>query len=178
MVLLVFGQYFQGWRLLGIQMSYYSTFWEKKNKLSKDAGSSANRYYSFCITLQFGTTCNVRVIQFTGRFDWKLSNVDGCRTESVHFRLYVGKAKMLLRGGKHTAKNCKQISKNEENFHLSNAFWLYPHRVKSASIRFYTNLLLTIFNWHTLYLQNVPLLKTKVQILETNTNIVTDMEYR
>ena len=35
----------------------------------------------------------------TGCFDWKLSNVNVCSTETVDFRPYVGKAKMHLKGG-------------------------------------------------------------------------------
>ena len=32
--------------------------------------------------------------------DWKLSKVNGCRTEMVHFWPHVGKSKMDLRGGR------------------------------------------------------------------------------
>ena len=36
----------------------------------------------------------------TGCSDWKLSKVNGCRNETVHFWLYVLKAKIGLRGGR------------------------------------------------------------------------------
>ena len=48
----------------------------------------------------------------TGCFIWKLSKVNGCRTETEHFRIYGGKAKMCLRGGKFALKNCKQTAEN------------------------------------------------------------------
>ena len=32
--------------------------------------------------------------------DWKLSKVNGCRTETMYFWPYVGKAKMILKGSR------------------------------------------------------------------------------
>ena len=40
----------------------------------------------------------------TGCSNWKLSKVNGCKTETVHIWLYVGKAKMRLRGSSSLAK--------------------------------------------------------------------------
>ena len=43
-----------------------------------------------------------------------------------------------------------------KNYHPSNAFWLYQHRVKNAPIKFYSHLLLTIFNRNTLHFLVYP----------------------
>ena len=93
-----------------------------------------------------------------GTSDWKLSKVCSCRTESVRFWPYVGKSKMRLRGSRffqslkiwlQFSAVCLQLSK-KSTYHLSNAFWLYKHRVKSAPIQLYSHLLLTIFNRNAL----------------------------
>ena len=76
--------------------------------------------------------------------NWKLSKWNGCRTESMHFSPYVGKAKICLRGGRYFEK-CKQICR------LTNAYWLYQYRVKSAPFQFCSRLFLIIFNWNALY---------------------------
>ena len=44
-----------------------------------------------------GKNCRVPKIDPTGCLDWKLSKVNGCRSETGHIWPYVGKAKMLLR---------------------------------------------------------------------------------
>ena len=51
----------------------------------------------------------------TGCSIWKLSIVNGCKTETVHFRPFVGEAKMCLRGGRFRLQFsavCLHFSKN------------------------------------------------------------------
>ena len=100
------------------------------------------------------------IVEFdTGCSDWKLSKANGCRIELKHFWPYVGKAKMRFRGGKlfiwqkinKQLKIVNKFSNIEKIYWLSNAFWFYQHRVKSASIQFYSHLLFTIFYRNTLY---------------------------
>ena len=50
------------------------------------------------VLLETQTSKN-EIFQNTRCFDYILSKVNGCSTETVHFRTYVGKAKMHLRGG-------------------------------------------------------------------------------
>ena len=41
-----------------------------------------------------------KILENTECSDWKLSKVNGCRTETMYFWPYVGKAKMISRGGR------------------------------------------------------------------------------
>ena len=66
---------------------------------------------------------NFRYSKHTGRSNWKLFKVNGWRPETVHFRPYVGKATVRLRGAggiffencKQRAENSKQIFENWKN---------------------------------------------------------------
>ena len=83
---------------------------------------------------------NSTLIFVTGCSDWKLSKVNGFRTETVH----IGKTKCVwkvidfLKNCKQTSESCKQIFKNWEIYiFLSNAIWFYQHRIKYASLQIY-----------------------------------------
>ena len=88
----------------------------------------------------------------------------GCRPEMVHFWPYVGKAKMRLKVDRwfwkivnKELKIVNKFSKLEKIYHLSNAFWLYQQKVKSAPFQFYYHLLLTILYQNTLYTSSFKL---------------------
>ena len=74
---------------------------------------------------------------------WKLSKVNDCRTETVHFWPYVGKAKMHLRDSRFFSifKNLFIIFSClflmlQKFYCLSNTWWPYQHRIKKALTQF------------------------------------------
>ena len=65
--------------------------------------------------------------------------------------------KMRLRGGwfflkivNKQLKNVNKLLKIEKNCHLSNAFWLYQHRIRNAYFQSYSHLKSKILVWVTL----------------------------
>ena len=61
----------------------------------------------------------------TGCSDWKLSKVNGCKTEMVHSSPYIGKAKMCLISGRHFqfSKFCSQFTAVYLQFFIPNTLY-------------------------------------------------------
>ena len=64
-----------------------------------------------------------KLVKSTGCFIWKVEISNGCNSVTVHI---------------------------EKICHLSNAFWLYQHRVKYAPLQSYSHLKFPLFKWNTL----------------------------
>ena len=88
----------------------------------------------------------------------KFANSNGCNSLDKHFWPHVGKAKMCLAGVSlfwffsclFTIFSCL-FTIFKINVHLSNAFWLYQHRVRNAYFQRYNQKKFYILIWVTLY---------------------------
>ena len=84
--------------------------------------------------------------------DWKLSKVNCCGTETMRFWPHVGQVEIHLRASRFVQflKKISQFSAVSlqflKNIPPSKCILVFQCRLKSTSIRFYSHLLLTIFN--------------------------------
>ena len=68
----------------------------RKTKMFSLKTSAVLSTFGYFMSKFLGSSCQ----NFTGCSNWKLSKVNGCRNVSVYFWPCVGKAKMLVRGGR------------------------------------------------------------------------------